>query len=237
MDNYQLLFNETRPNSKKTMSLPSTENLDKFVHSNWVKNLHKGVNLYKQSNYVEAITYLDKSIHENPNNQFLFKVRANIKEENNDPNGAILDYKKALYISGSDWYSIYNQIAINFLNKKDFQNALNAFDISINLKNKLKEDNIDENLLPYIIDGVVNRIDYEKMYTNRANVKLSLKDYQGCADDCATAIEINPDYSNSYFIYGLLFLTVDQNENAYKILKLAESKGHKQATNLLKQYF
>jgi Tfp pilus assembly protein PilF len=63
------------------------------------------------------------------------------------------------------------------------------------------------------------------MYTNRVNVKLSLHDFQGCSDDCQKAISVNPEYSNSYFILGLLFLTVEQQNNAFKAFKVAESRS------------
>jgi len=208
-----------------------------MTESEWVKNLFRGINSYKLKDYSNAIRFLDKAIQENSANQHLFQVRANIKEDSGDTIGAINDYKKALYISGRDWYAIYNQIAINYLNRKEFKNALKAFDISIELKNKLISEGFDENILPYLQNGVVNRVDFEKMYTNRANVKLSLQDFQGCADDCTKAIEINPNYSNSYFIFGLLFLTVEQMENAYKLLQMAENKGHNQAGKIIQQYF
>ena len=237
MDNYQRLFNETRPVKTDRITFPNSDELKKMTESEWMKNLKLAVNAYQEKNYSIALKYIDYAIQENSNHQHLYNVRANIKEDSGNTLDAINDYKKALYISGSDWYATYNQIAINYLNRKEFNKALIAFDIAIELKTKLGNDGINENVMPYILDGVVNRVDFEKMFTNRANVKLSLQDFQGCADDCQKAISANPEYSNSYFIFGLLFLTVEQHDNALKAFKFAESKGHSQAKNIINQYF
>lgn len=237
MDNYQRLFTESRPQRSDKITLPNSDDLKKNIESEWIKCLYQAVRLSEQKDFLNAVRLIDKAIQENGENPNLYKVRANIKEKSGDSLGAILDYKKSLYISGSDWYAIYNQIAINFMNRKEFKSALTAFNIAIELKIKLKEERIEENVMPYLLNGVVTRIDFERMYTNRANVKMSLQDFQGCADDCELAIDANPEYSNSYFIYGLLFLTVEQNENAYKALRMAENKGHNQATIVLNQFF
>jgi tetratricopeptide (TPR) repeat protein len=237
MDYYQRLFNTVRPMVNKRSGLPNFEEVKNLLESEWSKNYMLGVNAYQQKNYQSAVSYLDKAIQENQSQSFLYYTRANIKEDSGDASGAIADYKKSLELSGNDWYTTYNQIAINFLNKKDFTDALKAFDIAIELKANLKDKGINENLLPYLQDGVVLRVDSEKMYTNRANVKLSLRDFQGCYNDCVKAIELNPEYANSYFILGLLYLTIEQTENAYKALKIAEAKGHNMATNVINRFF
>lgn len=236
MDNYQRLFNEARPQKTDRLFLPNQVDVKKMIDSEWLQDLLNGVTFYQRKEYQTAIKYLDRAIQQKSDNHHLYEVRANIKEDSSDILGAINDYKKSLYISGSDWYATYNQIAINFLNIKDFNRALIAFDIAIELKDDLKNRGIDENTMPYFMDGVVTRVDLERIYSNRANTKLSLLDYKGCGDDCIRAIEINPEYSNSYFVFGLMFLAVEQYDNAYKVFKAAESKGHQQASLILQQF-
>jgi len=237
MDNYQRLFNELRPFREKEMQLPSSDELKATVASEWMKYLLNGLNAYEGKSYEVAISFLNIAIEKAPENQHLFKVRANIKEDAGDSIGAISDYKNALYISGNDWYATYNQIAVNYLHLNEYSNSLTAFDIAIELKSKLQLEGIDENELPNIVDGVVERVNYERMFANRAIVKLSLQDIEGCSEDCKLAIEINPEYSHSYYVTGLLFLAVGQNENAYEALKEAESKGHSLAKNVISMYF
>lgn len=236
MDNYKKLFKENRPEINNTIKLPNPDEINLILNSEWLRNKILAVNAYQQRNYKDALLFIDKAIQDESNNSRLYKIRANIKEDCGDSASAISDYKKALFFGG-DWYATYNQIAINFLNLKKFPDALTAFDIAINLKIELSQEGLSEDIYPYIIDGVVERVDFEKIYTNRANVKLNLEDYQGCADDCNEAIIANPDYSNSYFIFGLLFLTINEDNNAYKLLKVAEEKGHNQATGIINEYF
>jgi tetratricopeptide (TPR) repeat protein len=193
-----------------------------------------GVNCYNSNDYPNSLNYLNKAIQNNSKHPHLFEIRANVKEDFGDLQGAIDDYKESLRLSGSDWYSIYNQIAVNYLNLKQFEKALTAFDIAIDLKNSL---GLPEDNLPNYSDGVVMKVDAERMYTNRANTKLSLKDYQGCMDDCKIAIQINPKYSNSYLVLGLLFYSNDQNENSYKFLKQSELLGNRQASLTLNKLF
>ncbi len=238
MDNYQRLFNEIRPvKIKKGIINPNEVDFNNLVNSEWMKNQFKGMDAYKQKNYNNAISFIDKAIQENPQNSFLYNLRASYKEDLGDFNGAIEDFKKALYISGNDWYATYNQIAINYLNLKDFQNSLKAFDIAIELKINIQEEGNDEKVIPNNLYGVVMKIDYERMYTNRANVKLSLEDFGGCDEDCRKAIEINPDYTNSYVIFGLLCLRFDQKDGAYKAFKTAEDLGNKMVTGLINKFF
>jgi tetratricopeptide (TPR) repeat protein len=236
MENYQKLFNQERPQKEKNLDFGNLSELEKNLKSEWNSELQKGLNAHNEKNYPMAITFLNKAIELKSDNPNLYKIRAKIKEDSEDTNGAISDYKKSLYIS-SDIYTTYNQIGINYTKRKEFDKALIAFNIAIEQKFEIQQNGIDESLIPYIQDAIVMKVDYEKMFTNRANVKMSLQDYEGCADDCNSAIKINPEYSNSYFVFGMLFLTVEQNDNALKLLKIAESKGHKHASKLISQFF
>jgi len=234
MDNYQKLFGESRPQKMEGGILNIHGSLLEGEFGA-MRNVALGVKAHEQRDFKSAMHYVDLALAERPDNHHFLKIRANIKEELGDALGAIADFKRALYVSGEDCYATYHQIAVNFLNRKEFERALTAIDIAIGLKSKIDAD--DEINIPYIVDGVVYRIDSEKMYTNRANAKLNLKDYEGCALDCERAMEANSNYSNAFFIYGIVLLTVGHTENGFKALKIAEAKGSTQATQVLKQYF
>jgi tetratricopeptide (TPR) repeat protein len=122
---------------------------------------------------------------------------------------------------------------LNFLKLKQFEKSLQAFDIAIELKEMLNESD----LLPSNIDGVVKKVAVERIYANRANVKLSLKDFTGCLNDCQTSIKLNPNYSTSYFILGLLFVEVNQENDAIQAFEVAEQLGHQQAGAAMKHFF
>jgi len=236
MDNFEKLFNESRrfPAQEK-YTFPTMKDLQIMDDSEWMNFLSLGIKSYEDNNYPLALTYLNKSIDIERKNQHIYYVRANIKEDAGDPQGAILDYKEGLNIGGNDWYSIYNQIAVNYLNLKNFTQALIAFDIAIELKNKITSQNMDETIMPYVIDGVAMKVDYERIYSNRANAKFNLKDFHGCLDDCNKAIKANPSYSNSYLLVGILLAQVGKMEQSLDALRKAHERGNPNAENAIRQ--
>jgi tetratricopeptide (TPR) repeat protein len=179
-----------------------------------------GTDQYR-SDYSSPLNYFDHAL--------VLSIHANRKEKSGDHSGAINDYKESLRFDERDWYITYNQIAINYLMLEQFEKARVAFDIAIELKEELLTSGVDEIDIPYSASGVVTKVSRERMYANRAKVRLILGDYRGCLDDCNKAIELNPYFSNSYFITGLLYLHIDQLEDAYQALDQADSLGHPQA--------
>lgn len=165
----------------------------------------------------------------------MFSIEASKKEKVGDHAGAIRDYKSSLLVDTGNWYITYNQIAINYLALEQFKEAHIAFDIAIELKEELCTYGADETDIPYSASGVVTKVSKELMYSNRAKVRLILGDYPGCLNDCNKAIKINPYFSNSYFIAGLLFMHTDQLEDAYQSLDQADALGHPQALLVIQQ--
>ena len=233
---FERLFNSKRKTHLNDKGGFSTKEFDKSINSLWMKYLILGINSYKSKDYSTALKNLNLAIDTEKNNQHIYYVRASIKEDSGDVDGAILDYKEGLDVGG-DAYGIYNQIAIIYLNKKQFPTALIAFDIALELKDMITYNGIyDESVLPYVTDGVVNKVDYERIYTNRANAKLNLGDFQGCLNDCNEAININPEYSASYIVVGILFDEVGDKEQCLNAFRKAKEKGHPNAANLLRQF-
>lgn len=245
MDNFERLFNEKRRvKSRDNSFMPSPEELEKktFPEKNilaeWLISLKKAVNYYNEKNYAAALIHINKSIDKEKNNQHLYRVRANIKEDSGDLEGAILDYKESINIEGSDWYSVYNQIALNYYKLKEFPKALIAFDIALDLKVELTKIKGDiEDSIPNNADGFVLKVDFERIFSNRANVKLRTGDYQGCLDDCNAAIQINPEYSNPYFIIGMLFAQIGQRQDSIDALQNAKVRGNPNAVIMLNQLY
>ncbi|MCB9361436.1 MAG: hypothetical protein H6587_12040 [Flavobacteriales bacterium] len=232
MDNYQKLFEEQRPPTNNSNKLPNTDDLNSILESGWLKDKIQGIAAYKEKDYATALSFLNKAIEENSDNQHSLLLRAAIKQDMGDSEGAISDYKKSLYLYG-DWYSTYQQIGLIYFKNNNFDKAIIAFDISIDLKTNLE---LDEKALPHIDNsGVIYRFEFEVMYTNRGNAKLNIKDVQGCANDCLKAKEFNPEYANSYFICGLALLEVNQNEAAMNLLGIADNLGHPLTDALFKK--
>ena len=72
--------------------------------------------------------------------------------------------------------------------------------------------------------------------TNRANVKLSLKNYQRAIDDYSNAIKYRPDLAEAYYNRALTLLFVDEPKLACKDLSIAGELGIREAYNVIKRY-
>ncbi|MDN4165655.1 hypothetical protein QWY31_09085 [Cytophagales bacterium LB-30] len=233
-DYFKILFEEHKENNLPDLNYSTI--IDEMIDSGQFSGINNAYRYYQSKNFELALQEIEKAIITNARNPFLFQFRANIKEEQSDFQSAIIDYKNALRI-GQDWYSIYNQIAICFTYLKNFSQALKAYDIAIQLKNNLINENIDESNMSYLNNGVVMRVDFERIYANRANVKLSLGDYEGCLDDIKISVHYNENYSTPYFIAGLLFEKVNQKKECFEALNRAKELGHPQAERAIKHFF
>ena len=236
MDNFEKLFKEERKNYDSTKMLG--QNLESEVlqmkGSEWFKELNMGLQSFKQKNHFTALKYLNQAIRLKSDNAHLYEVRAKIKEDAGDAEGAIQDYKNSLHYR-NDAYNIYNQIAINYFRLDQYEKALLAFNIAIELKSSLKEQGLSDEMVPRLVHGTIQSVPLEVMLTNRANAKLSLKDFEGSLDDCELANEINRTYPSTYLIAGLTFLQIDKLNEAIESLKQAENLGNPVASQVLHQ--
>lgn len=236
MDYFKKLTGQERKSpyrDKKT--LPRPDEIKKLMTTDSWQLQNMAIGYYNAKDYQNALTYINKAIQVDSENHHLYFISASIKEDSGDLQGALSEYLEGLDRSHEDLYATYNQIAVNFLNLKQFPTALAAFDIAIELKNKIKSEGIDESIMPYVAGAVVIKVDFERIYTNRANAKLNLGDYQGCMDDCNLAIKANPKYSNSYLLAGILLGEVGQKDQALDALNKALQLGNANAANIIKQ--
>ena len=238
MDNFERLFGETREKKSSSHSLESLrKEFEDLMTSGWYKLMKQGVKFSESGDYQNALDCINFAIKQKPKHYHLLQVRAKIQENSGNPSEAIQDYKESLIVSGSDSYSVYNQIAINFLYQQKFEKAIASFDIAIELKKGLISAGIIEESIwdSSTVDGVVIYVPFEKMYINRANAKMSLENYQGSFEDCMSAIEANPEYSNSFYVLGLLYFNINQEEKALESFNKAHDLGHPKAKLAVKQ--
>ncbi|MCK6612520.1 MAG: hypothetical protein L6Q78_15950 [Bacteroidia bacterium] len=236
MDYFKKLTGQERKSPfKDKKNLPNADEIKKLMNTDSWQLQNLAVGHYNAKEYQSALTHINKAIQSDRENHHLYYIRASIKEDSGDFQGAITDYIEGLDISHEDWYATYNQIAVNCLNLKQFPTALAAFDIAIELKNKITAEGVNESIMPYVADAVVIKVDFERIYTNRANAKFNLGDYQGCMDDCNSAIKANPKYSSSYLLAGILLAEVGQKDQALDVLNKALQLGNANAANIIKQ--
>ena len=74
------------------------------------------------------------------------------------------------------------------------------------------------------------------VYYNRANLKTNLRKFQRAIDDYSQAIKLNPQLAEAYFNRALVLLYLKENELACKDLSKAGELGLKESYNIIKRY-
>jgi tetratricopeptide (TPR) repeat protein len=232
MDYYKILFEEEK-NIVEYQSIDFYSFLElNDEKPNWYINLEKCLIAHDIDEYNMALPYINKAIEEMPSNSHLYDIKANTLEKLLDFDGAIIEHKNSLIISREDRHTTYDNLGMCFLNLKDYLKAKIAFDISINIK-LINNDHIK---YPEILDRFIPNIKLEHSYVNRASALLGLSEYQECVNDCTKATELDPEYSNAYFILGMVYLMIEESNNASHFFRIADSLGHKKAKSILNQF-
>jgi len=222
-DYYLILYGEPRPqrDSKTISTDPQMLNFQQ-----------QAINLYENEDYQGALDYATKAIQREPSNYYNYSLRASIKENMGDVDGALDDLKKSLYY-GKDWYATYHSIATLYIRKQEPSMGLKAISIAF----KLKESNKDlEQSIPSVTPGgVVLRVELYVMYANRANAEFQLKQYESAKRDVEQSLRINPDYARAYFLKGLIYIAMNEQESGIRFLNIAAEKGDPFALSMLAQ--
>lgn len=123
-------------------------------------------------------TLFSDVIEKYPETGIAYNDRGNARRDQNDFQGAMEDYDKAIDLEYDDAYSNRGVLRIRM---NDFENAIEDFTKAL--------------------QGISDR---EKAYYNRGIAKLNLEDYNGAVEDFSKAIEINPGYFDAYNNRGFL---------------------------------
>lgn len=120
----------------------------------------------------DTLTLFSDVIKKYPEAGIAYNNRGNVRRDQNDIQGAMEDYGKAIELNYND---AYNNRGILRNRMNDYKNAIEDFNRALN-----------------------GKADREIVYYNRGIAKLSLRDFGGAAEDFSKAIEINPQYSDAY---------------------------------------
>jgi tetratricopeptide (TPR) repeat protein len=107
-----------------------------------------------------------------PETGIAYNNRGNVLRDQNDFQGAMEDYDKAIELNYDD---AYNNRGILKNRMNDYKGAIDDFDRALRAKS-----------------------DREIAHYNRGIAKLNLEDFSGAVEDFSKAIEINPQYSDAY---------------------------------------
>ena len=117
-------------------------------------------------------TLFSDVIDKYPETGIAYNNRGNVRRDQNDFQGAMEDYNKAIELNYND---AYNNRGILRNRMNDYKNAIEDFNRALHGKS-------DRDIAHY----------------NKGIAKLNLGDFSGAVEDFSKAIEINPQYSDAY---------------------------------------
>jgi tetratricopeptide (TPR) repeat protein len=120
----------------------------------------------------DTLTLFSDVIDKYPETGIAYNNRGNVRRDQNDLQGAMEDYNKAIELNYND---AYNNRGILRNRTNDYKNAIEDFNRAVQGKS----------------GG-------ETAYYNRGIAKLNLGDSSGAVEDFSKAIKINPRYSDAY---------------------------------------
>lgn len=147
-----------------------------------------------------GIVDLDFEIESSTNNPAIYTERGNLRFSQNDFEGAIKDYSKAIELRPSFFMYYFNRGYCRH-GAKDFIGAIADCSRAIELNPK-----------------------HEGSYFNRGLAKCALKDLNGAYDDFEKAIELRPRFVDAYYMRGLV--SCEFIKDCYNPLKDKSLKSH-----------
>jgi tetratricopeptide (TPR) repeat protein len=120
----------------------------------------------------DTLTLFSDVIDKYPETGIAYNNRGNVRRDQNDFQGAMEDYGKAIEL---DYDDAYNNRGILRNRMNDYINAIEDFNRALHGKS-----------------------DREIAYYNRGIAKLNLGDFGGAVEDFGNAIETDPQYSDAY---------------------------------------
>lgn len=175
----------------------------------------------RSKDFNAAITYLDKSIKDDPYNKELLQLRGNAYVEVGKHKKAVKDFKKALKIGGDDAVLYYN-LASTLLKLDEMDKAIRAFTNAIALKDNYLLA-LQGRASTYTMEGYYQEAlaDYSQVleinpffvpaFKGRGIVKSLLGRYDDAINDFSYVIELQPTDGMAYYYRGLAYVSNSQN--------------------------
>ena len=192
-----------------------------------VKFYNSGLDKSLKGDYQGAILDFTKAIENFPKMTNAFKNRGIAKYELGDINGAISDFTKAIEFNPfpDDNSDPYNWRGICYDSQNKHIEAIADYSQAITLES-------NKNPESYMYDLELLTM----AYVNRGATKIDLEDYDGGILDLKKAIEINPNYIDSYYNLGYAFFDLNDFENACSTWEKSVALGDKEAIELISKY-
>jgi tetratricopeptide (TPR) repeat protein len=193
-----------------------TVNVEAAVYSN------RGLEEYEKEDYLSAISFFSQAIYAMPDNNNFYLMRGTAYEDAGNDLEAEKDFVKSLQLNPGNFVAAYRLGFVHFRNN-DLENAINWLRESYhNSPTAIEQsDSFGTNSILYIARKIIA--------ANLGNFLIQLEEYDEGFTYLFEAIELDPNYSNAYFVIGLGFSKINKPREAIVFLRKAHELGHPKA--------
>jgi len=171
----------------------------------------RGIELYENKEYMEALLNLNKAIELDPKYAVAYYMRGNIKDAFDDRHGAMKDYNTAIDKNPKFAEAYFSRGNVK-MKLQDYYGAISDFSAAI----------------------LINEA-YIEAYLNRGKAKQFLQAYEDAIHDCTKIIEINPKSIDAYYMRGVLRIEFGDRKNGCLDLSKAGELGDLKAYDTIKE--
>ncbi|RPJ54868.1 MAG: tetratricopeptide repeat protein, partial [Acidobacteria bacterium] len=168
----------------------------------------RGVQLYNQAKYSEALDAFSQAISDNPKDSNAYRQRARCRQRLEDLQGALADFDKAIELDARNVRALTDRSAVK-RRLKDVSGALDDINRAIEADPRNANSYSVRGLLRWDAKdykGALDDYDYSvsldpkqsAVLNNRGLVKEKLNDFDGALADYTKAIENNPKNADAY---------------------------------------
>jgi tetratricopeptide (TPR) repeat protein len=182
---------------------------DEFFISGFNKVVDPGQDF--QAGRRDAVAQLNRAVALNPRYTTAYFLRAYVKNQLNDSQGALADFNQTISLNSQYAEAYNNRGLLKFQKLNNPQGALADYNQAISLNPnyatayynrgvlKVQKLNDSQGALADYNQAISLNSNYADAYNNRGNLKKDkLNDPQGALTDYNQAISLNPNYANAY---------------------------------------
>jgi tetratricopeptide (TPR) repeat protein len=208
-----------------------SEEIENFIEAREFYN--KAIEKFLSKEYLQSIEFINKTLLLNPTYYDAIDLKASINALEGNYKEALEGYTKAISLDSTKLTAITNRASLK-IELQDYRGAINDLTKSIHNIERLKA-------MPYIRDkDGIEKEDYSKyrsdLYSQRANAKLNLKQYNALILDCNKALQINKENKQAFYFRGIAKIELNQKESGCLDLSKAGELGQMEAYEAIKEY-
>ncbi len=186
--------------------------------------LFSSITYINSKNYKNSLCFFNTAIQENPENSGLYFIRAGLKKDIGDTEGALMDYSRTINLNPENADAFNNRASLRAM-QGDYKSALNDLNKAITLNPGITESYFNRaevnktlgNLKDAVKDYsaiIKNNPDDFTPFNERGKLKMTMNELDSAIDDFSCAININQKNAESYYNRGTAYLKFGKYQKA-----------------------